>query len=503
MGRTQTVAAATAAATVGGQVRDYEEYRLVFVSSDSSSKEEEYDSSSTTSSYHHRSSAVRRNVHQQQHQHHRSSLEEECDWDYFEPDMSSAAVMMAAGVNEVNHRRAAPLFYEMMAAATNVTPARTTPDMDEYGGTIGGSPTFGSHCDCCNRRQATSSTAATTQYVPIPVPVPVPVPIAAFQSWLYEQQQNLLLPGTTTMQDGDAAAVRADLIVVQQLWKQFAESGSCSSRSSISSGGGGGGHFDRDRTAGNSTAAAGAGEPSGVKLSTAAGGRAAATTGYRVKCGCRKRGAGTVEPSFTSESPTSGSDNERIVGCVGKSVSSRLHQLQLQQQQQQQCSRDDQSIAQQAAIVQQQKTSPTSSLWSLCSAMRAPGRGVSDESSVPSPSSTASTAAALEPPSEDCDSSVVATIAVAAPTHTWRCQQQEQYDGLRTTVPVTNAANEISTTVATIATRARSIEAKDNTDPETVDQKEAASSSSSSNSNINRGSTIAKSRTVVLVVSMM
>ncbi|XP_049544468.1 uncharacterized protein LOC125956529 isoform X2 [Anopheles darlingi] len=501
MGRTQTVAAATAAAaaaTVGGQVRDYEEYRLVFVSSDSSSKEEEYDSSSTTSSYHHRSSAVRRNVHQQQHQHHRSSLEEECDWDYFEPDMSSAAVMMAAGVNEVNHRRAAPLFYEMMAAATNVTPARTTPDMDEYGGTIGGSPTFGSHCDCCNRRQATSSTAATTQYVPIPVPVPVPVPIAAFQSWLYEQQQNLLLPGTTTMQDGDAAAVRADLIVVQQLWKQFAESGSCSSRSSISSGGGGGGHFDRDRTAGHSTAAAGAGEPSGVKLSTAAGGRAAATTGYRVKCGCRKRGAGTVEPSFTSESPTSGSDNERIVGCVGKSVSSRLHQLQLQQQQQQQSQQPRRSIdrpsatkmisdapggggssgglasdtfvdrthrgMQQAAIVQQQKTSPTSSLWSLCSAMRAPGRGVSDESSVPSPSSTASTAAALEPPSEDCDSSVVATIAVAAPTHTWRCQQQEQYDGLRTTVPVTNAANEISTTVATIATRARSIEAKDNID---------------------------------------
>uniref|UniRef100_A0A182RQC8 C2 domain-containing protein n=2 Tax=Anopheles funestus TaxID=62324 RepID=A0A182RQC8_ANOFN len=207
---------------------DYEEYRLVFFSSDSSSKEEEYDSSSTSSS-----NAVR---HAKRHRYNTATASlDECDWDYFEPDMMP-------GADETK----SAFFYEMLAMATATAQCvgsahsqckNTTSVPRVNSATSGGrkldnraepSPTF-CHCECCNRRQM--------QYVPIPVPVPVPVPIAAFQSWLYEQQQQLLLmhgstePVESTGMSGPSAsdyALRTDL--VQQLWKKFADSSETSVR---------------------------------------------------------------------------------------------------------------------------------------------------------------------------------------------------------------------------------------------------------------------------------
>uniref|UniRef100_A0AAG5D1S2 C2 domain-containing protein n=1 Tax=Anopheles atroparvus TaxID=41427 RepID=A0AAG5D1S2_ANOAO len=217
---------------------DYEEYRLVFFSSDSSSKEEEYDSSSTSSS-----NAVRCAKRANRYPAAGGSLDE-CDWDYFEPDMMPEATGGSG--------RKSTFFYEMLTMATMTAAATASPQrcarndgladssFEAAGNTrrinppdtapppSSPSPSSSSsssaaafcHCDCCNRRQ-------TTQYVPIPVPVPVPVPIAAFQSWLLEQQQQLLLlhggalgaaPASSV---GEHAAIRDDL--VQQLWKQFAD----------------------------------------------------------------------------------------------------------------------------------------------------------------------------------------------------------------------------------------------------------------------------------------
>ncbi|XP_053666608.1 uncharacterized protein LOC128715721 [Anopheles marshallii] len=211
-----------------GQVRsrvmpsDYEEYRLVFFSSDSSSKEEEYDSSSTSSS-----TAVR---HAKRHRYSTNAASlDECDWDYFEPDMMP-------GADETK----SAFFYEMLAMATATakcvgsahSQCKNTTSASKVNSASGGrkldnraEPSF-CHCECCNRRQM--------QYVPIPVPVPVPVPIAAFQSWLYEQQQQLLLMhGTTDTAEGTGTntsdyALRSDL--VQQLWKKFADSSETSVR---------------------------------------------------------------------------------------------------------------------------------------------------------------------------------------------------------------------------------------------------------------------------------
>ncbi|XP_058178369.1 uncharacterized protein LOC131294341 [Anopheles ziemanni] len=212
-----------------GPPADYEEYRLVFFSSDSSSKEEEYDSSSTSSS-----SAIRCARRTANRYPTTSASLDECDWDYFEPDMMPEAAT-ADG-------RQGTFFYEMLAMATMTAAAAGSPqklghhqcarnvEPPPTAAPTSPSPSTSStalpycHCECCNRRQ-------TTQYVPIPVPVPVPVPIAAFQSWLLEQQQQLLLlhggggggAGPAPATEGRAAehAVRADL--VQQLWKQFAE----------------------------------------------------------------------------------------------------------------------------------------------------------------------------------------------------------------------------------------------------------------------------------------
>uniref|UniRef100_A0A182MJG1 C2 domain-containing protein n=1 Tax=Anopheles culicifacies TaxID=139723 RepID=A0A182MJG1_9DIPT len=212
---------------------DYEEYRLVFFSSDSSSKEEEYDSSSTSSS-----TAVR---HAKRHRYTTTASLDECDWDYFEPDMMP-------GADETK----SAFFYEMLAMATatakcvgsvhghqckNTTSATKGGTNAASGGrklnNRAEEPSLAvCHCECCNRRHM--------QYVPIPVPVPVPVPIAAFQSWLYEQQQQLLLMhGTTDTAESSPLgssvpssasdyALRTDL--VQQLWKKFADSSETSVR---------------------------------------------------------------------------------------------------------------------------------------------------------------------------------------------------------------------------------------------------------------------------------
>uniref|UniRef100_A0A182N9L0 C2 domain-containing protein n=1 Tax=Anopheles dirus TaxID=7168 RepID=A0A182N9L0_9DIPT len=191
---------------------DYEEYRLVFFSSDSSSKEEEYDSSSTSSS-----TAMR---HAKRHRYTTATSLEECDWDYFEPDMMP-------GADEAK----SAFFYEMLTMAT-ATAATASGQCANAAASATTSTSKASrkldssycHCDCCNRRQM--------QYVPIPVPVPVPVPIAAFQSWLYEQQQQLLLmQGTPESTDAADFALRSDLM--QQLWKKFAE---CGSDTSVRSG---------------------------------------------------------------------------------------------------------------------------------------------------------------------------------------------------------------------------------------------------------------------------
>uniref|UniRef100_A0A8W7P9C1 Uncharacterized protein n=1 Tax=Anopheles coluzzii TaxID=1518534 RepID=A0A8W7P9C1_ANOCL len=212
---------------------DYEEYRLVFFSSDSSSKEEEYDSSSTSSS-----TAMR---HARRHRYSAAASApplDECDWDYFEPDMMP-------GADEAK----SAFFYEMLAMATGMgkceglshgqcanaatgstAKASGTRKPDTQPPTSAPSSQPFCHCECCNRRQM--------QYVPIPVPVPVPVPIAAFQSWLYEQQQQLLLMhgagGATadTLAGGASSefAIRTDLM--QQLWQKFAESEAASVRSS-------------------------------------------------------------------------------------------------------------------------------------------------------------------------------------------------------------------------------------------------------------------------------
>uniref|UniRef100_A0A182TPP3 Uncharacterized protein n=1 Tax=Anopheles melas TaxID=34690 RepID=A0A182TPP3_9DIPT len=214
---------------------DYEEYRLVFFSSDSSSKEEEYDSSSTSSS------TVMR--HARRHRYSAAASApplDECDWDYFEPDMMP-------GADEAK----SAFFYEMLAMATGMgkceglshgqcanaatgstAKANGTRKPDAQPPTSAPSSQPFCHCECCNRRQM--------QYVPIPVPVPVPVPIAAFQSWLYEQQQQLLLMhgagGATadTLAGGASSefAIRTDLM--QQLWQKFAESEAASVRSSVS-----------------------------------------------------------------------------------------------------------------------------------------------------------------------------------------------------------------------------------------------------------------------------
>uniref|UniRef100_A0A182YP14 Uncharacterized protein n=1 Tax=Anopheles stephensi TaxID=30069 RepID=A0A182YP14_ANOST len=203
---------------------DYEEYRLVFFSSDSSSKEEEYDSSSTSSS-----SAMR---HAKRHRYTTAASLDECDWDYFEPDMMP-------GADETK----SAFFYEMLAMAT-ATAQCVGSAHSQCKNTISASKVHSTnsgrkldnraeepsaslcHCECCNRRQM--------QYVPIPVPVPVPVPIAAFQSWLYEQQQQLLLMhggGTAdaaAVEGGSSAGGASDL--VQQLWKKFADSSEASVR---------------------------------------------------------------------------------------------------------------------------------------------------------------------------------------------------------------------------------------------------------------------------------
>uniref|UniRef100_A0A182QS67 C2 domain-containing protein n=1 Tax=Anopheles farauti TaxID=69004 RepID=A0A182QS67_9DIPT len=178
---------------------DYEEYRLVFFSSDSSSKEEEYDSSSTSSS------TAMRHVKRQRYT--TATSLEECDWDYFEPDMMP-------GADEAKSAH----FYEMLAMATGTAAKAAVSATSARNASRKLNNTY-CHCDCGYRRQM--------QYVPIPVPVPVPVPISAFQSWLYEQQQQLLLMhGTPESADAAASefALRSDL--VQQLWKKFAECGS-------------------------------------------------------------------------------------------------------------------------------------------------------------------------------------------------------------------------------------------------------------------------------------
>ncbi|KFB42702.1 hypothetical protein ZHAS_00010441 [Anopheles sinensis] len=246
---------------------DYEEYRLVFFSSDSSSKEEEYDSSSTSTS----SSAMRCARRSTNRYPTTSASLDECDWDYFEPDMMPEAAATADG-------RQGTFFYEMLAMATMTAAASSPQKLGHHQcatAPTSPSPSTSStaspycHCECCNRRQ-------TTQYVPIPVPVPVPVPIAAFQSWLLEQQQQLLLlhgagggGGQVPATEGRAAehAIRADL--VQQLWKQFAEA-------SGQSGGGG----------------VTVGEPS-------------------PKCACKATRNRDPEPCPTSESH-GGSDNDRL-----------------------------------------------------------------------------------------------------------------------------------------------------------------------------------------------
>uniref|UniRef100_A0A182SD62 Uncharacterized protein n=1 Tax=Anopheles maculatus TaxID=74869 RepID=A0A182SD62_9DIPT len=226
---------------------DYEEYRLVFFSSDSSSKEEEYDSSSTSSS-----SAMR---HAKRHRYTTTASLDECDWDYFEPDMMP-------GADETK----SAFFYEMLAMATATaqcvgsahsqcknTVSASKVNNNASSGRKGENRAEPSstycHCECCNRRQM--------QYVPIPVPVPVPVPIAAFQSWLYEQQQQLLLMhGTADAVESSSStggpsasdyALRTDL--VQQLWKKFADGSETSVRNAppeatetvVAAGGGGGG----------------------------------------------------------------------------------------------------------------------------------------------------------------------------------------------------------------------------------------------------------------------
>ncbi|XP_040175326.1 uncharacterized protein LOC120908423 isoform X2 [Anopheles arabiensis] len=212
---------------------DYEEYRLVFFSSDSSSKEEEYDSSSTSSS-----TAMR---HARRHRYSAAASApslDECDWDYFEPDMMPGAdeaksaffyemLAMATGLGKcegLSHGQCANAATGSTAKASGARKPDTQPP------TSAPSSQPFCHCECCNRRQM--------QYVPIPVPVPVPVPIAAFQSWLYEQQQQLLLMhgagGATadTLAGGASAefAIRTDLM--QQLWQKFAESEAASVRSS-------------------------------------------------------------------------------------------------------------------------------------------------------------------------------------------------------------------------------------------------------------------------------
>uniref|UniRef100_A0A182PQ69 C2 domain-containing protein n=1 Tax=Anopheles epiroticus TaxID=199890 RepID=A0A182PQ69_9DIPT len=226
-GRMQSIGGGQGGARTGVP-SDYEEYRLVFFSSDSSSKEEEYDSSSTTSS----SAAMRHHARRQRYATATTSLEE-CDWDYFEPDMMP-------GGDEAK----SAFFYELLAMATSKcegapsphgqckntasvgTKASRKPENSASSSSGSSSVPF-CHCECCNRRHQ-------MQYVPIPVPVPVPVPIAAFQSWLYEQQQQLLLlHGADTVKTGVGPgggdskasadfALRTDLM--QQLWKKFAES---------------------------------------------------------------------------------------------------------------------------------------------------------------------------------------------------------------------------------------------------------------------------------------
>uniref|UniRef100_A0A182VFE3 C2 domain-containing protein n=1 Tax=Anopheles merus TaxID=30066 RepID=A0A182VFE3_ANOME len=213
---------------------DYEEYRLVFFSSDSSSKEEEYDSSSTSSS-----TAMR---HARRHRYSAAASApslDECDWDYFEPDMMPGAdeaksaffyemLAMATGMGKcegLSHGQCANAATGSTAKASGARKPDTQPP------TSAPSSQPFCHCECCNRRQM--------QYVPIPVPVPVPVPIAAFQSWLYEQQQQLLLmhgagcAAADTLAGGASAefAIRTDLM--QQLWQKFAESEAASVRSGV------------------------------------------------------------------------------------------------------------------------------------------------------------------------------------------------------------------------------------------------------------------------------
>ncbi|XP_052859648.1 uncharacterized protein LOC128266899 [Anopheles cruzii] len=363
MGRTQATLRVNAA--VAGPP-DYEEYRLVFVSSDSSSKEEEYDSSSTSSS-HHRTAAKRPPSN------HRSSLEE-CDWDYFEPDMAMA---------DDNTGVRSAFFYEMLAmaaAAANITspPPSTSPSSSSVG-----------HCDCCNRRQV--PTATSTQYVPIPVPVPVPVPIAAFQSWLYEQQQQLLLmhggANKATKMDEQEAALRTDL--VQQLWQKFA------------AGSGG----DRQRRSFET-------EPPKVPPPAPRAPK---------PCACRKRA-----PDITSESAAS-SDNERNGSLrAGESMCKSVAN---HRQQQEPVSAVDAAATDH---VQLHKTSPASL---LCGANSAVGGGVSDESRLPpSPS-------APQPPQPPAAMAPSAGVGDAALLHEHR----------RASVPVPNLGNETSSTTTTTA----------------------------------------------------
>uniref|UniRef100_A0A336LW29 CSON006247 protein n=1 Tax=Culicoides sonorensis TaxID=179676 RepID=A0A336LW29_CULSO len=169
-----------------------DDYKLVFISSDSSSKEEEFDDCSSTTS-----SIVG----------HGSITMDECDWDYFEPGVTSSGAFIKG--SPLFKRRHDSPFHSPLMFRRGLSESPTIDrnlkdnlvdtdeeqvfkyDSDDY--LYGAKKKFKSCHETLRRKDSTCSCGAnmqtTTQYVPIPVPVPIIVP---FSSGNTAQNQHLL-----------------------------------------------------------------------------------------------------------------------------------------------------------------------------------------------------------------------------------------------------------------------------------------------------------------------